>query len=87
MPFEYGSGYYWEVRKIHLTTKKKKFTGNATAYLGCTQREDRKWQRSENSPIKRRSEAHVPINQYACIGNIILTIDLKQQCVLVQGNH
>ena len=35
LPLEYGSGYYWEVRKIHLITKKK-FTGCVTAYLECT---------------------------------------------------
>ena len=52
LPIEYGSDYYWEVRKIHLIIKKTKFTGCATAYLGCTQREDRKWQRPENLTVK-----------------------------------
>ncbi|CAG8588731.1 33286_t:CDS:2 [Gigaspora margarita] len=45
LPLEHGSGYYWEVRKIYLNTRKKEFT------------EDRKWQRPEDQPIKRRSEA------------------------------
>ncbi|CAG8840215.1 1031_t:CDS:2, partial [Gigaspora margarita] len=30
------------------------FTGCATVYLGCTQREDRQWQRPENQPVKRK---------------------------------
>ena len=51
LPLEYGSGYYWEVREIHLITKKK-FTGCVMAYLGCTQQEDRKWKRPENLPVK-----------------------------------
>lgn len=38
-------------------------------------------------PVKRRSEAHAPIDRYACMGNIILTIDPQQQCILVQDNH
>jgi len=52
LPIEYRSNYYWEVQKIHLIIKKTKFTGCATAYLGCIQRKDRKWQRSENLPVK-----------------------------------
>ncbi|CAB5305488.1 unnamed protein product [Rhizophagus irregularis] len=87
LPLEYGSGYYWEIRKIHLITNKKKFTGCAMIYLGCTQREDRQWQRPENLPVKRRSEAHAPINRYSCMGNIVLTIDPQQQHILVQGSH
>ncbi|KAF0552568.1 ATP-dependent DNA helicase pif1 [Gigaspora margarita] len=87
LPLEHGSGYYWEVRKIYLNTRKKEFTGCVTAYLGCAQREDRKWQRPEDQPIKRRSEAHTPIEQYNCIGKIILTIDPQQQQVIVQGTH
>ncbi|CAB5372059.1 unnamed protein product [Rhizophagus irregularis] len=66
LPLEYGSGYYWEIRKIHLITNKKKFTGCAMIYLGYTQREDRQWQRPENLPVKRRSEARAPINRYSC---------------------
>ncbi|CAB4422618.1 unnamed protein product [Rhizophagus irregularis] len=50
-------------------------SGCATAYLGCTQQEDRRWHRPENLPVKRRSEAR----RYACMGNIILTIDPQQQ--------
>ncbi|PKY57507.1 hypothetical protein RhiirA4_510082 [Rhizophagus irregularis] len=87
LPLEYGSGYYWEVREIHLITKKKKFTGCVTAYLGCTQQEDREWKRPENLPPKRRSEARAPINRYACMGNVILTIDPQHQRVLIQGSH
>jgi hypothetical protein len=87
LPFELGTGYYWEVRQIYLNIKNKKLTGCATVYLGCTQREDRKWKRPENLPVKRRSEARSQITRYACIGRIILTIDLQQQCVLVQCNH
>ncbi|CAB4404501.1 unnamed protein product [Rhizophagus irregularis] len=62
LPIEYGSGYYWEVRKIHLITRKKKFTDCATAYLKCIQQEDRKWKRFENQPVKRKSEAYASIN-------------------------
>ncbi|CAG8832393.1 31772_t:CDS:2, partial [Gigaspora margarita] len=87
LPLEHGSGYYWEVRKVHLNTRKKEFTGCITAYLGCAQREDRKWQRPEDQPIKRRSEARTPIERYNCIGKITLTIDPQQQQVIVQGTH
>ncbi|RGB25288.1 hypothetical protein C1646_771959 [Rhizophagus diaphanus] len=41
------------------------------------------WHRPENLPVKRRSEARTPINRYACMGNIILTIDPQQQRILV----
>ncbi|CAG8712764.1 15844_t:CDS:2, partial [Rhizophagus irregularis] len=40
------------VRDIHLNTRKKIFTGCATAYLGCTQREDRRYHRPKNLPVK-----------------------------------
>ncbi|CAB5211852.1 unnamed protein product [Rhizophagus irregularis] len=78
---EDGSGYYLEVWDIyiHLNTRKNIFTGCATVYLGCTQQEDRRWHRPENLPVKRRSEAR----RYACMGNIILTIDPQQQRILV----
>ncbi|CAB5356877.1 unnamed protein product [Rhizophagus irregularis] len=58
-------------------------SGCATIYLG----EDRQWQRPENLPVKRRSEARAPINRYSCMGNIVLTIDPQQQHILVQGSH
>jgi len=34
---EAGSGYYWESRILHLNSRKKEFSGCATAYLRCTQ--------------------------------------------------
>ncbi|CAB4442174.1 unnamed protein product [Rhizophagus irregularis] len=67
LPIEYGSGYYWEIRQMHLVTRKKEFTGCAMVYLGCIQREDRKWKRPQNTPVKRRSEAHAAINRYDCM--------------------
>ncbi|GBB86228.1 hypothetical protein RclHR1_12670001 [Rhizophagus clarus] len=36
LSLKYRSGYYWKMRQIHLITRKKKPTGNATAYLGCS---------------------------------------------------
>ncbi|CAG8541272.1 23481_t:CDS:2 [Dentiscutata erythropus] len=85
--FEYGSGYYWEVRKIYLNTSKKELAGCATVYLGCTQREDRQWQRPENTPVKRKSEIRPQINRYACMGNMIFTIDPQKQRAIVQCSH
>ncbi|CAG8728726.1 20970_t:CDS:2 [Gigaspora margarita] len=38
------------VQQIYLNTNKKKLTICATVYLGCTQYEDRQWQRPENMP-------------------------------------
>ncbi|CAG8500419.1 5461_t:CDS:2, partial [Racocetra fulgida] len=40
IPLESGFGYYWEIRKIYLNSKNKKFSGLATAYLGCTMQDD-----------------------------------------------
>ncbi|CAG8829831.1 24957_t:CDS:2, partial [Gigaspora margarita] len=74
LPLEYASGYYWKMQQIYLNTNKKKLTGCATVYLGCTQCEDRQWQRPENMPVKRRR-------------NTIVTIDPQQQCALVQCSH
>ena len=37
LPIEAGTHYYWEIRKIYLH---KKNSGQATVYLGCTQRID-----------------------------------------------
>ena len=85
LPIEYGSGY-WDSANASCY-KKKEFTGCATVHLGCTQWDDRKWQRPENIPVKRRSEARAPINRYACMGNIILTINPQKQLVLIQGSH
>jgi hypothetical protein len=87
VPFESGSGYYWELRKIYLNTKKKTFTGSVTVYLGCTMRDDRTSQRSDSQPPKRKSEARMPIERYKCAGNIKLTIVPEQRYALVQGYH
>jgi hypothetical protein len=87
VPFELGSGYYWEVRQLYLNTRKKEFTCCATAYLGCTQREDREWQRPEDLPKKRRSEVRPQIKRHACMGKIKLIMDPQKQRVLVDGTH
>jgi hypothetical protein len=84
---ESGSGYYWEVRKVNAHSKRKKPTGSATVYLGCRQRTDRRWQRPEDQPVKRMSEARAPIDRYSCKGSIKLSIDLQQHFILVQGEH
>src|SRR5206468_12794589 len=34
LPIESGSGYYWEIRKIHLRTRHKQLTHSAIMYLG-----------------------------------------------------
>ncbi|CAG8817509.1 31314_t:CDS:2, partial [Gigaspora margarita] len=62
LPFEYGSGYYWKVRQIYLNTKKK-LTSCATIYLGCTQCENRQWQRPENMLVKWRTHEHPQYRQ------------------------
>ncbi|CAG8603886.1 5902_t:CDS:2, partial [Racocetra persica] len=87
VPLELGSGYYWEVRNIHLNTWKKSFSGSATIYLGYTMREDRAWKRSDNQPPQRISEIRAPIERYNCVGNIKLTIIPKEQYILVKGHH
>ncbi|CAG8656915.1 2245_t:CDS:1 [Paraglomus occultum] len=39
-----ASGYYWEIRNIHLCRSHKQLTHSANIYLGCTMRDDRAWQ-------------------------------------------
>ncbi|CAG8451172.1 14409_t:CDS:2 [Cetraspora pellucida] len=39
-----------EIHKVYLNHSKETFTGCATVYLSCTQREDRQWQRPEDQP-------------------------------------
>ena len=87
LPIEAGSGYYWEVRKVYISTRKKKATGCATVYLACTVRTDRQCRRPEDQPVQRISEARAPIDRFDCIDYIKLTIDLYQQYILVQGKH
>ncbi|CAG8721178.1 20075_t:CDS:1, partial [Racocetra fulgida] len=87
LPLEYGSGYYWNVPKMYPNKRKNKFAGCVTAYLECAQRNDRKWQRSEEQPVKRKSEARVSIERYDCFGKIKLTIDPQQRRIIVQGSH
>ena len=68
-PIESGSGYYWEIRKIHLRTRHKQLTHSAIMYLGCTMREDRAWQRPEDQTVIRRSETRAAIKRYNCAGS------------------
>jgi hypothetical protein len=86
-PIEFGSGYYWEIRNIHLCTKQKQLTYSAHIYLGCTMRDDRAWQRPEDQPVKRRSEARAPINRYSCAGNVKLLIDIIEKRATVNVHH
>jgi len=53
VPIESGSGYHWETCKIYLNTKKKELIGHAVVYLGCAQRSDWAFQRSENQEVRR----------------------------------
>ncbi|CAG8718952.1 3672_t:CDS:2, partial [Racocetra fulgida] len=87
LPLEYRSCYYWNVSKIYPNKRMNKFTGCVTAYLECAQHDDRDWQRSNNQPIKRVSEARAPIERYSCFGKIKLTIDPQKRCIIVQGSH
>ncbi|CAG8655111.1 13101_t:CDS:2, partial [Racocetra fulgida] len=48
---------------------------------------DRQWQRPENTPVKRRSKIRSQINRYACMGNMIFTIDPQKQRAIVQCSH
>ncbi|CAG8816304.1 13433_t:CDS:2, partial [Cetraspora pellucida] len=46
------------------------------------------WEKKiDSQPSKRVSEAHAPIERYACLGNIKLTIIPEEQYILVQGHH
>jgi len=74
LPIEAGSRYYWEIRKIYLH---KKNSGQATVYLGCTQRIDRKLAYPDSRSAKRISEARPPIDRYACEGKIVINIDIN----------
>jgi hypothetical protein len=87
VPLEYGSGYYWEIRNVYLNINNGKFSGSATVYLGCTQREDREWQRPTDQPLKRKSEIRTPIPRFNCMGNVTFTIDILRHHVLVEGSH
>ena len=84
---ESGSGYYWEIRNIRLCTRHKQLTYSAIIYLGCTMRDDRAWQRPEDQPVKRRSEARAPITRYSCAGNIKLFIDISEKRATVNVHH
>ncbi|CAG8673067.1 6440_t:CDS:2, partial [Cetraspora pellucida] len=68
---ESDSGYYWEIRKLYLNSRKKAFSELAT----------------DGQLPKRRSEAHAPISRYNCIGNIRLTIIPEQQYALIKESH
>ena len=59
LPIEAGSHYYWEIRKVYLHKKKAE---QATVYLGCTQRIDRKPTQPDNRSVKRISKARPPID-------------------------
>ena len=74
LPIEAGTRYYWEIRKIYLH---KKNSGQATVYLGCTQRIDRKLACPDSRSAKRISEARPPIDRYACKGRIVINIDFN----------
>ena len=52
-PIESASGYYWEICNIYLCTRHKQLTHSAKMYLGCMMREDRAWQRPEETTIAR----------------------------------
>ena len=84
LPIEAGSRYYWEIRKIYC---RKNNTGQATVYLGCAQRMDRKSIRPENRPTKRISEARPPIERYPCKGKIAITIDINIRQAKVKIKH
>ena len=86
-PIESGSGYYWEIRKIHLRTKHKQLTHSAIMYLGCTMREDRAWQRPEDQTVIRRSETRAAIKRYNCAGSIKLSIDVANRRAVVNIYH
>ncbi|CAG8627588.1 9473_t:CDS:1, partial [Paraglomus occultum] len=62
LPIEAGSRYYWEIRKFYCHQNN---TGQATVYLDCTQRMNRKPTRPKNRPTKRISEARPPIERYS----------------------
>jgi hypothetical protein len=87
LPLEAGSKYYWEIRKLCLNSRKKQFSGCATAYLQCTSRDDRSCQRPENKPVKRRSEIRVPIKRFPCAGKISVIMDPQQQKAIMEGEH
>jgi len=86
-PIESGSGYYWEIRKIHLRTRHKQLTHSAIMYLGCTMREDRAWQRPEDQTVIRRSETRAAIKRYNCAGSIKLSIDVANRRAVVNIYH
>jgi hypothetical protein len=84
LPIEAGSLYYWEIRKIYFHKKK---TEQATVYLGCTQRIDRKTTQPDNRPVKRISEARLPIDRYECEGKIIINVDINMRQAKVTIQH
>ena len=62
-------------------------TGQATVYLGCARRMDRKSIRPDNRPTKRISEARPPIERYPCKGKIAITIDINIRQAKVKIKH
>ncbi|CAG8538421.1 3239_t:CDS:1 [Paraglomus occultum] len=84
---ETGSRYYWEIRKIYLHTKNKQYTGEATAYLGCAQRDNRKSTGPDERPSKRISEARPAIDRYPCGGNITINININKCQATIDIEH
>lgn len=84
---EAGSRYYWEIRKIYLHKKNNQYTGEATAYLGCAQREDRKYTRPDDHPSKRISEARSAIERYPCGGSITINVNVNKCQATIDIQH
>ena len=84
---EAGSRYYWEIRKIYLHKKNNQYTGEATAYLGCAQREDRKYTRPDDHPSKRASEARPAIDRYPCGGSITINVNVNKCQAMIDIQH
>ncbi|CAG8615437.1 3205_t:CDS:2, partial [Paraglomus occultum] len=70
-----------------LFGQSNQLTYSAVIYLGCTMRDDRAWQRPEDQPVKRRSEARAHITRYSCGGNIKLFIDITEKRATVNVHH
>jgi len=84
---ETGSRYYWEIRKIYLHKKNNQYTGEATAHLGCAQRDDRKYTRPDEHPSKRISEARPAIDRYPCGGSVTINIDINKCQATIDIQH
>ncbi|CAG8527348.1 11273_t:CDS:1, partial [Cetraspora pellucida] len=87
MPLQTGSEYYWKHQNLYINKKNSQYIGCAMAHLGCTQKLERKYTKSNEQLIKRVSEVRPAIECYLCNGTITIKIDLYERHAKISIKH